>query len=61
MKLKFITPESGDWLVIENADTGEQVYSGHGHGDQMWDVLSYLGVIQEEVELPDNEYEEKYT
>lgn len=61
MKLKFIRPESGDWLVIQDAYTEEQIYSGHGSGDQMWDVLTYLGVIQEEIEISDEEFEEKYS
>lgn len=61
MKLNFIRPESGDWLVIEDADSGHQIYSGHGHGDEMWDVLCYLKVESEYIELPDEEYEEKYS
>lgn len=60
MKLNFIRPESGDWLVIEDADSSEQIYSGHGSGDEMWDVLRYLNVECNDIELPDEEYEVKY-
>lgn len=60
MKLNFIRPESGDWLVIEDANSGEQIYSGHGHGDEMWDVLRYLSVECNDIELSDEEFEEKY-
>lgn len=57
---KLITPESGDWLVIEDVDSGDVVYSGHGSGDELWAVLDYLRVEYNYEELPDNEYEEKY-
>lgn len=60
MKLNFIRPESGDWLVIEDADSGYQIYSGHGSGDEMWDVLRYLNVECNAVELSDEEFEVKY-
>ncbi len=60
MKLNFIRPESGDWLVIEDADTSERIYSGHGHGDEMWDVLGHLAVESTYIELPDEEFEVKY-
>ena len=60
MNLKFITPASGDWLVIEDADSGYQIYSGHGNGDEMWDVLHYLKVDAEYTEISDEEFEEKY-
>lgn len=57
---KIITPESGDWLVIEDVDSGAVVYSGHGSGDELWAVLDYLRVNYNYEELPDDEYEEKY-
>lgn len=60
MKLNFIRPESGDWLVIEDADSGHQIYSGHGSGDEMWDVLRYLDAECNDIELPDEEFEVKY-
>lgn len=60
MRLKFITPYSGDWLVIVDEDNGKEIYSGHGSGDEMYEVLSYLGIKFTNEELPDKEYEEKY-
>ncbi len=58
--LKFITPASGDWLVIEDADSGYQIYSGHGNGDEMWTFLNYLKVDAEYTEISDEEFQEKY-
>jgi len=58
--LKFIIPERGDWLVIEDAESGQTIYSGHGSGDEMWAVLDYLRVSYNYEQLPDSEYEEKY-
>lgn len=60
MKLKLITPYRGDWLVIIDEENGKEVYSGHGDGDELWEVLSYLGVEHCSEEIPDNEFEEKY-
>lgn len=60
MKLVFHTPEGGDWLVIEDADSGQEIYSGHGHGDQIYDLLDYLKIESEHIEYPDEEYEEKF-
>lgn len=60
MKLEFHTPEAGDWLVIINSETGEEVYSGHGSGDQLDELLAYLGVEYSKTEHPDQEYEEKF-
>lgn len=56
--LQFHTPASGDWLVITDGDT--QIYSGHGHGDEMWAVLDYLNIEQDYIEYPDEEYEGKF-
>lgn len=58
--LKFIRPYSGDWLIIEDAESGKQIYSGHGDGDEMWDVMDYLRVERFWEEIPDEEFEEKY-
>lgn len=60
MKLKLITPYRGDWLVIIDEESEQEVYSGHGYGDELWEVLNYLGVEYSSEEIPDNEFEEKY-
>lgn len=60
MKLKLITPYRGDWLVIVDEESEQEVYSGHGDGDELWEVLHYLGVEYSSEEIPDNEFEEKY-
>lgn len=59
--LEFITPSTEDWLVVVDTETGTEVYNGHGHGDEMWTVLSYLRVGHTYTEIPDEEFEEKYS
>lgn len=58
--LKFITPESGDWLIILDEFSGKEVYSGHGDGDEMWAVLDHLKVQHEWCEISDEEFQEKF-
>lgn len=59
-KIKYHTPNSGDWLVITDENTGEEIYNGHGHGDQIYDILDHLGVNFESEEYDDDIYEEKF-
>lgn len=61
MSLEFHTPESGDWLVIKDSQTDKQIYSGHGSGDQIWEILEYFKIPYKQFEHPDEEYEEKYS
>lgn len=61
MSLEFHTPSSGDWLVILDTQTGEEVYSGHGSGDQMWAVMEHCGISYDCTEHNEEEYEEKFT
>lgn len=60
MKLQFFTPASGDWLVIVDEDNGVEIYSGHGHGDQIYDILRYAKITHEWTELPDEDFEDRF-
>lgn len=59
--LEFITPSTGDWIVVVDTETGTEVYSGHGRGDELWTILSYLQVGHTYTEIPEEEFEEKYS
>lgn len=61
MKLEFHTPYCGDWLVIIDSETGKQIYSGHGSGDEIYAILDHAKIEHEWIEHPDEEYEEKYS
>ena len=60
MKLEFHTPYNGDWLIIIDSETGKEIYSGHGSGDEMYAVLEYAKIENEWIEHPDKEFEEKF-
>ena len=59
--LTFIFPESGDYTVAFL--NGKQIYAGHDRVNMlMLDVLDAIGGIEyESIELPDDEFEEKYS
>jgi hypothetical protein len=58
--LEFITPKSGDWLIVKDVSSDEVIYSGHGSGDQIYAILNYLRVTAKFTELPDEQFEEEY-
>ena len=59
-ELVFHTPESGDWLVIQDTKTGNTVYEGHPNYSIVYAVLDYLGVRYRCKEYSDEEFQEKF-
>lgn len=59
-KLEFHSPYCGDWVVVVDSITKEEIYRGHRDLSVVWTLLDHYGIEVDYFDYPDEEYGEKF-